>query len=151
VRLTVDSVDRAMKLYRDALGMPQQANTTFARDRTVMDLLGVPTGEYRYASVRVPGSGLLLEFLEFRGVDKQAIRGAIQDPGSTRLQLQVRDLDAAIKAFVEAGATIVSTGGEPVELPAGRGAAIRAAIVRDPNNLFVVLIQAAQPPPAARP
>jgi hypothetical protein len=28
-------------------------------------------------------------------------------------------------------------------LPAGRGAPTRAAIVQDPNNLFLVLIQAA--------
>jgi hypothetical protein len=32
-----------------------------------------------------------------------------------------------------------------VELPAGRGAPIRAAIVQDPDNLFLVLIQSAPP------
>jgi predicted enzyme related to lactoylglutathione lyase len=152
VRLTVDSVDRAMKLYRDALGLRQQRPmSAFEKDRTVMDMLGVPKGEYRYAFAEVPGSGLQIAFMEFKGLDKQSIRGNIQDPGSTRLQLQVRDLDAAIKAMVDAGGTIVSTGAAPVELPAGRGASIKAAIVRDPNNLFVVLIQAAQPAPPARP
>ena len=73
----------------------------------------------------------------------RTVAGRIQDPGSTRLQLQVRDLDAAIKAVVAAGGQVVSTGGMPVELPGGRGAAIRAAIVRDPDNLFLVLIQSA--------
>jgi hypothetical protein len=48
---------------------------------------------------------------------------------------------------VAAGGQVISTGGVPVELPAGRGAAIRAAIVRDPDNLFLVLIQAAAPRP----
>jgi catechol 2,3-dioxygenase-like lactoylglutathione lyase family enzyme len=152
VRLTVDSVDSVMKLYRDALGLQQQQPpNAFAKDRTVLDLLGVPKGEYRFAFAQVPGSGLRIAFMEFRGVDKQAVRGNIQDPGSTRLQLQVRDLDAAIKALVDAGGAIVSSGAAPVELPAGRGAAIKAAIVRDPNNLFVVLIQAAQPAQPARP
>jgi predicted enzyme related to lactoylglutathione lyase len=62
-----------------------------------------------------------------------------------RLQLQVRDLDAAIQAVVRAGGRVVSSGGQPVELPAGRGHAIKAAIVQDPDNLFLVLIQAAAP------
>ena len=147
VRLTVDSVDRTLKLYRDGLGLQQQSITAFARDRTMMDLLGVPQGEYRFATVQVPGSGLIVEMIEFRGIDRQSVRANLQDPGSTRMQLQVRDIDAAIRALVEAGSNIVSTGAAPVDMPAGRGGAIRAAILRDPNNLFLVLIQAPPAPP----
>jgi catechol 2,3-dioxygenase-like lactoylglutathione lyase family enzyme len=148
VRLTVDSIDRAIKLYRDVLGFQQQSVGAYAKDRTMMDLLGVPRGEYRVATTQVPGSGLIVEFVEFRGLERQTVRGDIQDPGSTRMQLQVRDLDLALQGLVQAGGAIVSTGGAPVEMPAGRGATIKAAIVRDPNNLFLVLIQAPQPPAA---
>ena len=148
IRLTVDNLDRAVKLYRDALGFHQVSMSTFTKDRTGMDLLGVPQGEYRYASLLVPGSNLSVELIEFRGVDRQSVQGRIQDPGSTRLQLQVRDLDAAIRAVVDAGGGVVSTGAAPVELPAGRGATTRAAIVRDPSNLFLVLIQVPQAAPA---
>ena len=49
---------------------------------------------------------------------------------------------AAVKA---AGGSVQSTGGVPVELPA-RGGTIKTAIVRDPDNLFLVLLQAAAPP-----
>jgi catechol 2,3-dioxygenase-like lactoylglutathione lyase family enzyme len=150
VRLTVDSLDRALKLYRDALGLHQLSVTAFAKDRVELDVLGVPRGEYRTASLQVPGSNLPIDLIEFRDIDRKTVQGRIQDPGSTRLQLQVRDLDAAIQAIVEAGGAVVSTGGAPVELPGGRGATIRAAIVRDPSNLFLVLIQAPQAPaPAA--
>jgi hypothetical protein len=58
----------------------------------------------------------------------------------------VRDLDAAIAALERAGGEVVSTGGRPVALPAGTSP-LRAAIVRDPSNLFVVLIET---PAAAR-
>lgn len=152
IRLTVDSLDRSVKLYRDVLGFHQVSISAFTKERTGMDLLGVPQGEYRYASLQVPGSNLSVELIEFRDITRQSVLGRIQDPGSTRLQLQVRDLDAAIQAIVDAGGGVVSTGAMPVELPAGRGATIRAAIVRDPNNLFLVLIQApqAQTPPGAR-
>jgi catechol 2,3-dioxygenase-like lactoylglutathione lyase family enzyme len=141
IRLTVDDLDRAVRLYRDGLGLKQVSISTFTNDRTGMDLLGLPDdGEYRYASLQVPTSNLSIELIEFRGVAREHVQGRIQDPGSTRLQLRVRDLDAAIRAIVDAGGAAVSTRGLPVELPSGRGAPLRAAIVRDPNNLFLVLI-----------
>lgn len=141
IRLTVDDLDRSVRLYRDTLGFREVSTSAFTNDRTGMDLLGLPPGgEYRYASLQVRGSNLSIELIEFRGVDRRGVQGRIQDPGSTRLQLRVRDLDAAIRAFVDAGGAVVSSGGAPVELPAGRGGTIRAAMVRDPNNLFLVLI-----------
>jgi catechol 2,3-dioxygenase-like lactoylglutathione lyase family enzyme len=141
IRLTVDDLDRAVRLYRDALGLHQVSISAFTNDRTGMDLLGLPQGgEYRYASLQVPGSNLSIELIEFRGMARQRVQGHIQDPGSTRLQLRVRDLDAAIRAVVDAGGAVVSSGGSPVELPAGRGATTRAVVVRDPNNLFLVFV-----------
>jgi len=66
----------------------------------------------------------------------------LQDPGSTRMQLQVRDVDAAIAALKTSGGVVVSTGGNTVDLPGRGGATTKVAIVRDPNNLFLVLLQA---------
>jgi predicted enzyme related to lactoylglutathione lyase len=107
-------------------------------------MLGVETGEFRYASAQVPTTGLVLEFIEYRGTSRTTVRGAIQDPGSTRVQIQVRDVDEAIRAVTARGGQVVSTGGVPVELP-GRAAPTKAAVVRDPDNLFLVLIQAPRP------
>ena len=58
----------------------------------------------------------------------------------------MRNLDAAIAAFTRSGGEVVSAGGLPVAVPAGASTQ-RAAIVRDPSNLFVVLIKA---PPGVR-
>ena len=38
----------------------------------------------------------------------------VQDPGSFRLQLTVRDLDAALAGLKNAGSRVISTGGVPV-------------------------------------
>jgi predicted enzyme related to lactoylglutathione lyase len=141
VRLTVDSIDRALHLYRDLLGLQEQSPGSFAGNPAVLQMLGLRTGMYRQAITQVPGSGLFMQFIEFKDVDRRTVRADLQDPGSTRMQLQVKDLDAAIRAVVGAGGRVVSSGGTPVLLPAGRGAPIRAAIVRDPDNLFLVLIE----------
>jgi hypothetical protein len=91
----------------------------------------------------VPTSGLPLELIEFQGNHRPRPFN-IADPGATRIQLRVADIDAAAAALVAAGGTFVSTGGRPIDLPAGERT-IRAGVVRDPDGLFVVLIDS---PPA---
>ena len=132
-----------MRQYQ-ALGLNGTMNVMFDKNESLMRMFGLKEDtQYRLASMDVPTSGLKLEFIEFKGVDRKTVRANIQDPGSTRMQLQVRDVDATIDALKAAGGTVVSTGGTTVELPGRGGATTKVAIVRDPNNLFLVLLQAA--------
>jgi catechol 2,3-dioxygenase-like lactoylglutathione lyase family enzyme len=142
VRLTVDDVEKAMRLYCDTLGLQRRSLSERLKDPDVMRVVGLGNGEYRLGVTEVPTTGLRLELVEFAGVDRRTVRGDIQDPGSTRMQLQVRDVDAAIAALKGAGGTVVSAGGTTVNLPGRGGATTKVAIVRDPNNLFLVLLQA---------
>lgn len=147
VRLTVEDAEKAMQLYWDALGIRGLTPGTFNSDKAVLDLLGVKGGQYRLSTAQVPTTGLRLDFLDFKGVERRAVRASIQDPGSTRMQLQVRDVDEAVAMLKRDGGAVVSSGGTTVELPGRGGATTKVAIVRDPNNLFLVLLQAAAPPP----
>ena len=142
VRLTVDDVDKALALYRDTLGLKVRSVDEFKKDPDVNRMLGLNDGEYRVGMLEVPATGLVFEVIGFRGVDRKTVRGNIQDPGSTRIQLQVRDVDAAIDALKRHGGAVVSTGGTTVNLPGRGGATTKVAIVRDPDNLFLVLLQA---------
>ncbi len=47
----------------------------------------------------------------------------------------------SLKTLKTAGATVVTVGGEPVDVKISTGAMLRNAIVRDPNNLYLELIQ----------
>ncbi|HET7132305.1 MAG TPA: VOC family protein [Gammaproteobacteria bacterium] len=146
MRVTVQDLDRAMSLYRDALGLKMTTAPGEAHeDATVSAALGVNGGKYRVGVLQVPTSGFELRFIEFSGIKRNTVQGRVQDPGSTRMQLRVRDIDAAIAAFKRFGGEVVSTGGKALDLPAGNNT-LKVAIVRDPNNLFVVLIES--PPPA---
>jgi catechol 2,3-dioxygenase-like lactoylglutathione lyase family enzyme len=150
IRLTVDNAEQALHLYHDVLGLPQVGERgEFRSNDAVMAMFGIKGGQYRFNTVQVPGTGLRVEFIDFKGVDRKTVRARIQDPGSTRMQLQVRDVDASIAALKGAGGSVVSTGGSTVELPGRGGATTKVAIVRDPNNLFLVLLQAAPPAPPA--
>ena len=146
VRVTVSDVAKAMSLYGDALGLKvNRAPGEPSGDAAVLGALGVDGGQYRVGLLQVPTSGFELRFIEFSGVEKRTVQGRVQDPGSTRMQLRVRDINAAIDVFKRFGGEVVSTGGKPLDLPAGNNK-LKVAIVRDPNNLFVVLIES--PPPA---
>ena len=145
VRLGVDDVETAARLYQEQLGLqPRAPIGEYGSNEAVLHALGLTSGEYRVAQQNVPGSGLMYDFVDFTGTERRAVRGRIQDFGSTRVQLRVRDLDAAIAAFERFGGEVISTGGGPLALPAGNST-LRVAIVRDANSLFVVLIEA--PPP----
>jgi catechol 2,3-dioxygenase-like lactoylglutathione lyase family enzyme len=145
LRLAVENVETAARLYRDELGLEARAPIgDYGDNAAVLDALGLTTGQYRVGLQSVPSSGLMYDFVDFKDVERKTVAARIQDFGSTRVQLRVRDIDAAIAAFKRYGGEVVSTGGQPLSMPAGNST-LKVAIVRDPNNLFVVLIEA---PPA---
>jgi len=148
VRLTVEDVEKSVRLYHDALGMEITNKPAFAENATVGAALGVGSAQFRFAIMKVPTTGLMFEVMDYKGIDRKTVRGDLKDPGSTRFQMQVRDIDAAVAAFTKAGGTFVSTGGKPLELPVQSGT-MKVGIVREPDNLFVVLIQAPPPAPAS--
>lgn len=144
LRVTVNDVAASVRLYRDALGFRDVGPIgEYRNEPVVLDALGLSGGQYRVATLEVPNSGLQFTFIDFRGIDRQTRSARIADPGSTRTQLRVANVDAAAAALVKAGGAFVSTGGRPLDLPGGR-AVLKAGIVRDPDNLFLVLIEASR-------
>jgi catechol 2,3-dioxygenase-like lactoylglutathione lyase family enzyme len=148
VRHTVENLERAVRLYRGALGLQGAAEAPpYTTDSNVTRMLGLAQGtQWRFTTLTVPTSGLLLELIEFKDARRPAEPARIQDAGSTRIQLRVADIDAAVAVLTQAGGTFMSTGGTPLDLPAGN-TTLKVGIVRDPDGLFIVLIQA---PPAPR-
>jgi lactoylglutathione lyase len=114
--VTVEDIDATARFYEDALGF-----TAEGRGR-----------------LQVPGDEFPVAFANPKYADRKPVHSAIHDPGSGVLRLRVDDFDAMVKAMKSAGATVVSAGGEPVNL--GRN---RAVIFRDRNNLFVQLLESA--------
>lgn len=147
LRHTVADLDRSVALYRAALGLQGGVNVPpdYYNEPSVIELLGVPPDTlWRFTTLVVPTSGLVIELMEYKGARRPAKPAAVADPGATRIQLRVADIDAAVAAVVEAGGTFISTGGRPLDLPAG-DSTLKVGMVRDPDGLFLVLIQA---PPA---
>jgi catechol 2,3-dioxygenase-like lactoylglutathione lyase family enzyme len=148
VRHTVENLEHSLALYRDALGLrggPQVP--PYAGAPEILDLLGLTHEvQYRFTILTVPTSGLGIELIEFKDARRPAEAARIADPGSTRLQFVVADVDAAVAAVTNAGGAFVSMGGLPLDMPTGDSTR-KVGIVRDADGLFIELIQA---PPLTR-
>lgn len=144
VLLSVADIRQTIRLYGDALGLKVLRGPTVPTGAGFPAMFDVGAEPTAVATLQVPTSGIVVQLVQFANPKRTV--GRIQDPGSTRMQLRVNDIEEAIAAFKRFGGEVVSTGGAPLDLPAGNST-LKVAIVRDANNLFVVLIQA--PPPAA--
>jgi len=125
-RVTVNDLDEAVRYYRDALGIDGKS-AAFTAGAGVMAMMGLPASvEYRVNMTTIPGSSLILEFLELKGIERRTRPARVQDPGSYRLQLTVDSIDNAIEGLRKVGARVISTAGSQ-------------ALAQDLNNVFLVL------------
>jgi len=140
IRVTIADTDATLRVYRDQLGLRPDVGP-FMSDASRLRLMGTAGAQFRVTSTPIPGAPHhILEFIEFKGIDRAPLRTRIQDPGSSKIAMRVRDLPAALAAFTAAGGVVATTGGKPYlynDVP--------TVIVRDLNNVFMNMQQAAEP------
>jgi predicted enzyme related to lactoylglutathione lyase len=134
--LSVENTAKTVDFYQRVLGFQLTAGATFNADKTMNDTAGVPGGAFKQSRGPIPGTMTNIVFIEFANVDRNPLKTRVQDPGTAILQLNVRDMDGLMKTLKANNANIITTGGEPVSLGAGK-----LVIVRDPNNLYLEFIQ----------
>lgn len=140
--VSIDDTDKTMRFYREAFGFQPEVGESFVPSKAwTNDVVG-SEAQVRRSTAVVPGSSIRMEFLEFKHIERKRLRSRLQDPGTSMLQLSVRDLNAIVKAAKAADGTILTAGGGTT-LRHGRP----IAIVGDPNNFF---LEPMQPAPEAQ-
>ena len=117
ITLTVDDFDAAVKLYRDALGLPQVADWSSDQGRVLLLDAGRATLE-------------LFDEAQAALVDELEVGRRLS--GKVRFALQVADADASASKLVGAGATSVA---DPLDTPWGD----RNARVAAPDGMQLTL------------
>lgn len=141
------NLDRSIEFYRDVIGLQLTGAPgphLFSASAIVSTLYDAVGKESRVASLRIPGSDMAVEIVEFKDIAAAPAQPRVQDPGAIMLRLTVRDLDAVLGRLKQAKTPLVTTGGEPVTLDSSEGRT-RELVVRDPDGIFIRL---AQPDPA---
>jgi catechol 2,3-dioxygenase-like lactoylglutathione lyase family enzyme len=134
--VSVSDVDKIPSYYR-ALGFDTIPPNAFNGDKVMTDTAGTPGAQFRQTRAVIPGTSAFIGFIEFKDIDRKPLQTRVQDPGTAILQLYARDLNSLLPKLKGAGFVVVSAGGEPVEF----GPNAHIVVVRDPNNLFLELIE----------
>ena len=131
--IAVADLSQTTRVYRDVLGFTVEGDMPLTADASVRALTGLTKAEVRRNRVRAPGSSMWIEFVEYKGVEREPQRMRIQDRGAARLQLRAQNVDALVDAMKSAGLKVISEGGTAVPIPPN----LKGALVSDPNNFFL--------------
>jgi catechol 2,3-dioxygenase-like lactoylglutathione lyase family enzyme len=132
---SVASLDRSIAFYRDAVGLALDPSPGFpsGSSRELVALTHAPGARLRAATLAIPGADVRLTLVEFSGVETRPARQRLQDPGSVKLVLRVRDMDAGFARVRDRVGGVYTEGGAPMK-PEGPAAVNRAVIMRDPDG-----------------
>jgi catechol 2,3-dioxygenase-like lactoylglutathione lyase family enzyme len=101
----------------------------------------------------VGGPEMTIEAIEIKGVRSVPYHPALRDPGASYLKILVRDLDKTLALLKSERYTVISAGGEPVELESWPGITgkVRAVMLRDTDGYPVQLLQVTPMPATTAP
>jgi len=136
---TVRNSEASVKFYNELLGFDLKLGAAFNDNQDMAATAGAPGASFRQSTARIPGTTVPFTLIEFKNIERKELSGRTQDPGTTVLQLIVRDVTALTAKLKAAGVPIVTTGGLPVQVAPG----LKIAIVKDPNNMLLELAERA--------
>jgi molybdate transport system substrate-binding protein len=136
----VSNLDRSLQFYRDVLGLEVTVNNPFSGNPAIMKLGNTPGAQSRFAALRIPGSAVGIELIEYKDIDRKPQHPRFVDPGAANIALSVRDLDDVFAKLQKFGATILTKGGKPAAINNGS-----YLFVQDPDG-FVVELAKGTPP-----
>ena len=139
-----NNVDTTLAFYREVFGLGLTTNPSAFPNPNVPLLTNSPGVNLRVAMLRIPGRGMNFELTEFTNTERTPRQFKLTDPGAPHMTFMVKDIDVVVAAAKQRGATIITTGGAPVEL----GLGMRAVFMRDPDGYIVEAISIEGPPPA---
>jgi len=134
---TVRDSEKTVKFYNELLGFDLKLGAAFNDNKEMASTAGAPGASFRQSTARIPGTAVPFTLIEFKSINRKELSGRTQDPGTTVLQLIVRDVTALTAKLKAAGVPIVTTGGAPVQVAPG----LKIAIVKDPNNMLLELAE----------
>jgi catechol 2,3-dioxygenase-like lactoylglutathione lyase family enzyme len=114
----------------------------------------------RVALLPIPGTAataggpeMTIEAIEIKGVKSVPYHPALRDPGASYLKILVRDLDKTLAVLKSEWYTVITEGGDPVELASWPGISgkVRAVMLKDTDGYPVQLIQITPTPTSTAP
>ena len=138
--LTVKSLERSIAFYRDVLGFELAFQWNPQADY-IRELVGYPDVDLHGAILRLPGTDVCLELLEYRNIEQIPVDMRNGNVGNGHIAFNVDDLLEFYEKLKARGVKSVSP---PVTPTIGPNKGGKAVYMIDPDGFRVELIQSAQ-------
>ncbi|HUK02689.1 MAG TPA: hypothetical protein VLW26_10460 [Steroidobacteraceae bacterium] len=134
VTVVVDNLEATCRLYQSLVGPDFKfwVSPTLVGDKAYEAVSGTP-GQFRLAMAMVPGSPLVMEFIEYQKHNRKFTRGYIQDPGTAHFLFMSKDDDVMISRVHQAKLHTLSKSNAPVFI----GPTTRSFFVPDPQGFWL--------------
>ncbi len=134
--IQVRDLERSIAFYRDILGFELVLHWN-PQAEYIRTITGYPDADIHAAVLRMPGSDLFLEILEYRNVDKTPVDTRTANPGTAHIAFFTDDCDGLYAELVAKGVPSVSP---PVTPTIGPNTGGRAVYMIDPDGIRVEFI-----------
>ena len=134
VAMVVDDMETTCRWYQHLVGSDLKfwlSPTLMGGNKTYRDLTGTP-GQFRMAMALIPGSPVVMEFIEYKDHIRNFVRPHIQDPGTAHILFMSKDVDVVMPRMNSAGLTTLSATGGPVFI----GPTTRSFFVANPDGFW---------------
>ena len=137
---TVRSLERSIAFYRDTLGF-ELAFQWNPQAPYIGELVGYPAVDLHGAILRLPGTDVCLELLEYRNVEQIPVDMHNGNIGNGHIAFNVDNL---LELYAELTATGVKSVSPPVTPTIGPNKGGKAVYLIDPDGFRVELIETSQ-------
>jgi catechol 2,3-dioxygenase-like lactoylglutathione lyase family enzyme len=137
INIAVEDTTKSVEFLRNAVGFDARPSSPMGTNPAVLKLVGLSEAQWRITHGHIPGTTADFALIEYHGVPRKTFSLGAEDPGSPAFTMVVRDIEAGVEQWVEAGGTVASAGGEPVVRADGSG----NVFVRDVDGFMWELIQ----------
>jgi len=133
VAMVVDNLETTCHWFQNLVGPDLQfwLNPKLMGDKTYANLTG-ESGQFRIAMALIPGSPVVMEFIEYKDHSKKYVRPHIQDPGSAHILFMSKDVDIVTPRMKAAGIKTIGGTNAPVFI----GPTTRSFFITDPDGFW---------------
>ncbi len=133
VTLVVDDLETTCRWFQSLVGPDFKfwLSPSLINNKAYDDLTGAP-GPFRMALALIPGSPVIMEFIEYVGHSKKFVRPHIQDPGAAHILFIAKDVDVIMPRVRAVKAQTLSKTGGPVFI----GPVTRSFFITDPDGYW---------------
>ena len=133
VGVVVDDLETTCRWFQNLVGADLKfwVSPSVISDDSHSTWIGT-VGRYRLAQALIPGSPVIMEFIEYEGRNRSAPRPHFQDPGAAHILFMVKDVDVIMPRVRAVGAQPLAGTGDPTFI----GPETRSFFITDPDGYW---------------